>query len=104
MSKPAWAPYGTTFGWAEDPGMVSGFIIILPNGTTAEWDMTQFPSEDGLVATIRFEAIYQSETSYDTSDLLLSGVYGEFFISANETVIPHGSPISGRYIIYGPDY
>jgi hypothetical protein len=104
MNNPAWAPYGTMLLWHEDPGSLVGYVLILPNGTSGEWDMTQFPSGDGLLATIRFEAIYQSEISYDTSNLLLSGVYGEFFVSANETAIPYGPPISGSYIIYGPDY
>ena len=103
MNNSVWAPYGTMFGWNEDPGMVSGFVIILPNGTTGEWDMAQFPSGSDLLLTIRFKAIYQPEnaTNSRTTDLLLNGIFDSFFVSANETDIPYDPPVSGSYTIFG---
>jgi len=106
MNNSAWAPYGTFFFWIEDPGALSGFIMISTNPDTGQWDMTEFPSGNGTLATIRFEAIYQPEnrTNYETSDLFLDGIFDEFFLSANDTWIRYGPPISGSYTIYGYDW
>lgn len=103
MNNSIWAPYGTMLGWNEDPGMVSGFIIILPNGTSGQWDMAQFPGGSGLLLTIRFRAIYQPEnaTNSRTTGLLLNGIFDSFFVSANETDIPYDPPVSGSYTIFG---
>jgi len=102
MNDTSWAPYGTQLGWAKDPGAMYGFILINTNPETGEWNWTERPEGEGLLATIGFEAIYQPPDPVSASCAVdLKGVFGEFFLNSTEQWQPYSEPGDARYTING---
>jgi len=105
MNDTEWAPYGTQLGWAIDPGLVSGFILINPNSTpphAGEWNWPERPHGEGLFCTLVFEVVWQPFEPEDPDfPIDIHGVFGEFFLNTSIEYVPYGDPINGTLTFNG---
>ena len=91
MSNPAWAIYGTYPMWFFEDGRVLYGELILPNPSTGEWNLPQFPEGEGLIATITFKTLVHEPAEFN---ITVNPLFGEFFVDKNVEYIPYNPPKS----------
>jgi len=119
MSNSTWAIHGTTDNstiidpWNATCSKMIYWVMIDPNHATGIWDNAAWPSGDGLLATVRFEVIWQGEDSdgiapkelLASTALQLRGVFNHFFLGhpnlPDPVYLAQGAPKNGRVDIYG---
>jgi hypothetical protein len=86
-----WNQYGTFFVGTVEPDDLGSHVLVgvllLPNPSTGEWDMTNWPNGTGVIAAIQFRAIKQDNVVHEC-DLHLEGVFGQWAIDRNGDYIP----------------
>jgi hypothetical protein len=99
LRDPRWNWYGTYFiSMVEYDHVVVG-DLLLPNPNTGNYDQTEFPNGDGIVATIRFKILYQGVyPQVDTSPLNL---YDIILSDKYSGLIPSEPPTNGVVTIIG---
>jgi hypothetical protein len=90
-----WAIHGTLFAWRVDVN-VTGWPInqariaivdfILPNITTGEYDLPEYPDGEGVIATLTFRALKHESVAFNISIL---PVFGEFFLDKFGEWVPY---------------
>jgi len=110
LEDPTWNWYGKFFyGESESNGLGPHVVVaemLLPNPETWEWDMTEFPNGEGVIANITFKIIKQNVCpcnftwSYLGCALELTGVAGEYAVDKNGEYIPFDPAVDGLYKIY----
>jgi len=102
------APYGTLWINVTDPQppaepeMLTIGIIMWPNPETGNWDWDTWPQGEGVIATIKFEAILQEEYPWTAEcPINIEPLFDNYFIDANLEWIPYEPEVDGKYIIIG---
>jgi hypothetical protein len=95
LKDPRWAIHGTLFYWRVDVN-VTGWPInqariaiadfILPNVTTGEYDLPEYPDGDGIIATVTFRALKHESVTFNISIL---PVFSEYFLDKFGEWIPY---------------
>jgi PKD repeat protein len=99
MGNTSWAIHGTYSVWRIEEGQVVYGELILPNATSGEWDLPEFPSGEGLIAAVTFKPIsYESGASFDIS---AEALLGQCFLDANTDYIPFADP-QNTTVTYDP--
>ena len=104
----SFAPYGTLWINVTDPAppaepeMITIGIIMWPNPDTGNWDWDTWPAGEGVIATVKFEAILQEEYPWTAEcPIDIEPLYDNYFIDANLEWIPYEDEVDGKYIIIG---
>jgi hypothetical protein len=93
MSNASWATHGTFPTWAFDEGNTLYGELILPNAT-GDWDLPEFPSGDGLLATVTFRTLVHEAASFSIS---AEPVFGQYFLDADTNYLPFSNATACTY-------
>ena len=103
----SFAPYGTLWINVTDPETppydnITLGIVMWPNPATNNYDWDTWPEGEGVIATLKFEAIKQEEYPWtDAGGFNLLPVFDNYFLDANEEYIPYEPGKDGTYQITG---
>ncbi|MEM3697559.1 MAG: cohesin domain-containing protein [Candidatus Bathyarchaeia archaeon] len=90
-----WAVHGTLFywrvdvnvtGWPMNEARVSMVDFILPNVTTGEYDLPEYPDGEGVIATLTFRALKHEAVAFNISIL---PIFDQFFLDKFGEWIPY---------------